>query len=53
MEAYLDEEEMEGAIIYNEIKHHWRMIFEDNEGGVDGEKEVLHTKIWDVYTNNK
>ena len=29
------EEEMEGVILVNEIERHWRMVFENNNGGVD------------------
>ena len=29
------------------------MVFEDNDGGVDNAKELLHAKRWDVYVNEK
>ena len=41
-----DEEEMEDMILDNERDCHWRMVFEDTDGGVDD-------KRWDVYTNEK
>ena len=39
--------------IYDKIEHHWRMVFEENYGGVDDQKSILHAKRWDVYTNKK
>ena len=29
------------------------MVFEDNEGGVDDKKTLLHAKRWDLYVNEK
>ena len=29
------------------------MVFEDNNGGVDGVKDLLHDKNWDVYNSEK
>ena len=29
------------------------MVFEDNDGGVDDQKVILHANSWDVYMNNK
>ena len=29
------------------------MFFEDNDGGVECQKAVLHAKRWDVYMNEK
>ena len=31
-------------VLDDEIDRHWRMIFEGNNGGVDGVKALLHTK---------
>ena len=42
MEGYPDEEEMDDVNIDDEREHHWRMVFEDNEGGVDDKKALLH-----------
>ena len=25
------------------------MVFEDNDGGMDNQKSILHAKMWDVY----
>ena len=36
----------------DEREHHWRNIFEDNDGGVD-EKALLHAKRWDLYLYKK
>ena len=30
-----------------------RMVFEDNDGGLDDKKALLHAKRWDVYVNEK
>ena len=40
-------------IIKYEIEYHWRMFFKDNEGDMDNEKVITHTKRWDVYMNEK
>ena len=32
---------------------HWRMVFEDNNGGVDGTKALLHTQKWDIQNLEK
>ena len=39
-----DEEDMEDVNIDDERECHWRMVFEDNEGGVDDKKALLHAK---------
>ena len=51
VEDDLDEEDMNDINLDNERERHWRMVFEDNDGGVDDEKELIHAKIWDVYVN--
>ena len=33
----------------DERGRHWRMVFDDNYGGVDYKKVLLHAKRWDVY----
>ena len=48
-----DEEEMEDVKLYDERERHWKMVFEDNDGGVDNEKAFLHDKRWDIYVNEK
>ena len=52
---YLDpnEEEMKNVILDDEIERHWRMVFEDNDVGVDNRKAVIHAQRWDVYMNEK
>ena len=32
---------------------HWCMVFDDNNGGVDGKNTRLHAKNWDVYNSEK
>ena len=34
-------------------ERHWRMVFKDNDGGVDDTKTLLHAKRWDFYVNEK
>ena len=53
MENDPDEEEMDDVNIDGERERHWRNVFEDNEGGVDDKKELLHAKRWDLYVNEK
>ena len=48
-----DEEDMDNANLENERERHWRMVFEDNDGGVDDANALLHAKMWDVYVNEK
>ena len=33
----------------NERDHNWRMVFEDNEVGIDDNKYFLYAKRWYVY----
>ena len=44
---------MEDVRLNDEIKHHWRMVFEGNDCGVDNEKVFIHAKRRYVYMNNK
>ena len=44
---------MEYVKLDNEREQHWRMVFEENNGGVDHNKAALHAKRWDVYVNEK
>ena len=53
MEDDPDEEEMDNLNIDDERELHWRMVFEDNDGGVDDAKLLLHAKRWDLYVNEK
>ena len=32
---------------------HWRMVFEENEDGVEDNKLVIHSKMWYLYMNDK
>ena len=49
MEYDPDEEEMDDVNLDDKRERHWRMVFEENYGGVDYAKELLHSKRWDVY----
>ena len=53
MEDDPNEEEMDDVNLDNETKRHWRMVLEDNDGGVDDTKSLLHDKRWDSYVNEK
>ena len=44
---------MEDVRLDDEMERHWRIFFEDNDGGVDNQKVILHNKKWDVYMNEK
>ena len=53
MEDDTKEEDLDGVNLDNERERHWRMVFEDNGGGVENAKALLHVKRWDVYVNEK
>ena len=53
MEDDPDEEEMDDVNLDDERERHWRMVFEDNDGGVDDAKALLNDKRWDLYVNDK
>ena len=53
MEDNTDEEDMETVNLDNERERHWRMVFEDNVGGVEDARVLIHAKRWDVYVNEK
>ena len=40
-------------VLDDEREHHWRMFYENNSGGVDRKKDLLHVKKWDVYNLEK
>ena len=44
---------MEDVKLDYERERHWRMVFEDNDGGVDYKKVLLHSKRWYIYMNEK
>ena len=46
-----DEKEMDDVNLDEERERHWRMVFEDNDVGVDDAKSFLHAKRWDIYVN--
>ena len=48
-----DEEDMYDVNLDNEMERHRRMVFEDNNGGVDNAKALLHSNRWDLYVNEK
>ena len=44
---------MEYVKIDNKMECHLRMVFEDNYGGLDDNKALLHAKRRDIYVNEK
>ena len=53
MEDDPNENEMDGVNLDNERERHWRMVFDDNDEGVDDAKALLHAKRSDVYVNER
>ena len=53
MEYDPDEEEMDDVNSDNEMERHWRMVFEDNDRGVDDAKALLRAKRGGIYVNEK
>ena len=39
-DPYLDYQQTEDVRLNYKREHHWRMMFEDNDGGVDNEKLI-------------
>ena len=48
-----DEEDMDDVNLDDEREYHCRMVFEDNDGGVDDVKALIYAKMWYVYVNEK
>ena len=48
-----DKEETEDVNLNNERERQWRMVFKDNDGGVEDAKVLLHTKRWYIYVKEK
>ena len=46
-----DEENIKDVVLDDEIERHCCMVFEDNNGGVDDMKALLHAKKWNVYNS--
>ena len=53
LEDYPDKERMEDVKLYGERERHWRMVVDDNDGGLNNNKALLHAKSWDFYVNEK
>ena len=53
MEGDTDKEEMEDINLDDERERHWRIVLNDNHGGVDDTNTLLHAKSWDAYANEK
>ena len=51
VDPYPDEEEIKYAVLDDDREHHWRMVFEGVNGGMDRTKSLLHAKKWDVYNS--
>ena len=35
-----DEEEIEDVVLNDDREQHWRMVFKNNNGGLDGKKDL-------------
>ena len=44
---------MDNVNLDDKRKRHWRMMFEENDVGVDDAKALLHAKRWYIYVNYK
>ena len=53
MEPDPDEEDMEYVKLDDKKDRKWRIVFEDNDGGVEYQKAIIHDKRWDLYMNEK
>ena len=53
MEADIDQDDTESTIIDNEIDFLWKVVFKDNQEGLDYEKFFLHPNNWCLYINQK
>ena len=53
MEDDPDEEDMYNVNLDDKEERHWIMVSEDNDGGVDDAKALIHAKRWDIYINEK
>ena len=53
MEKYPYEEDMEEVVLDDERGSHWRTFSEENEGGRDYYKYLLHNNRWYVYISDK
>ena len=53
MEDDLDEEDIDDVNLKGESESHWRMVFEDNDGGLEDVKALLHAKRRYVYVNER
>ena len=42
VKTYPDEDDIKYMFLDDERERHWRMVFEDNNGGVDGINALLH-----------
>ena len=53
MEDDNDRGEMDDVNLDDDMEHHWRILFEENDGGANDEKSLLHAKRWYIYMNKK
>ena len=53
VDDYTDEEGMEDVNLDKKRECHWRMVFKDNDGGVDDVKVLLNANRGYVYINEK
>ena len=53
MEYDNGEEEMGDINLDDDRERQWRMVFEDNDGGVDDNKALLYANRWYAYANER
>ena len=46
-----DEKNIEDVVLDDERERHGRMVFEGNNGGSDGAKDLIHAKKWYSYNS--
>ena len=44
---------MDNVNLDDDRERYWRMVFEENAGGVEDTKAFLHAKRWGVYVKEK
>ena len=52
MDPYTDEGETEDVILHEKRESRRRRVIEGNDGWLDNQKTILHTKMWDVYMSD-
>ena len=51
VEPDTDKEDIYCVVLGDVKERHWRMVFKENNGGVDRMKSLLHAKKWDILNS--